>query len=172
MCGIIGFKGSEEAAPIILEGLRKLEYRGYDSAGIVTFGSRFHLQKDVGKLDEIKFNLEELKGNLGCGHTRWATTGAVTMENSHPHLSSNKKIAVVHNGIIENYQELKEFLISRGLSFYSQTDTEVIPNLIEYFMREKDFFEATRLALSRLDGSYAIIALNNEENRLVAARKD
>jgi glucosamine--fructose-6-phosphate aminotransferase (isomerizing) len=172
MCGIIGYIGYKEASPVILEGLKKLEYRGYDSAGIVTFGSEFCLQKNVGKIDEIKFNLKQLKGSIGCGHTRWATTGAVTKENAHPHLSNNGKIAVVHNGIIENYQELRDFLISNGFNFYSQTDTEVIPNLIEYFMREKDFFEATKLALNKLEGSYAIIAFNNEENRLVAARKD
>jgi len=172
MCGIIGYRGNRQASPIILEGLKKLEYRGYDSAGIITLGSGFSLQKNVGKINEINFNLNELKGRIGCGHTRWATTGAVTKENAHPHLSNNGKIAVVHNGIIENYQELRDFLIFNGFDFYSQTDTEVIPNLIEYFMREKDFFEATKLALSKLEGSYAIIALNNEENRLVAARKD
>jgi glucosamine--fructose-6-phosphate aminotransferase (isomerizing) len=172
MCGIIGYIGLKEASPIIFDGLKKLEYRGYDSAGIITFGPRFHLQKNVGKIDEIGFNLNELKGNVGCGHTRWATTGAVTKENAHPHLSNNKKIAVVHNGIIENYQELRDFLISRNFSFFSQTDTEVIPNLIEYFMREKDFFEATKLALERLEGSYAIIALHQGDSKIIAARKE
>lgn len=172
MCGIIGYKGLREASPIILEGLKKLEYRGYDSAGIITFVSRFHLQKNVGKIDEIRFNLNELKGNIGCGHTRWATTGAVTKENSHPHLSNNGKIAVVHNGIIGNYQEIKKFLMTEGFTFYSQTDTEVIPNLIEYFMREKDLFEATKLALNKLDGSYAIVVLQQGEDKLIAARKE
>jgi glucosamine--fructose-6-phosphate aminotransferase (isomerizing) len=171
MCGIIGYIGKKQAAPILLDGLRRLEYRGYDSAGIIT-GPEFHLQKNIGKLDEINFDLDELKGNIGCGHTRWATHGGVTKENAHPHLSNNKKIAVVHNGIIENYQELKEFLISNGFTFYSQTDTEVIPNLIEYFMREKDFFEAAKLALEKLEGSYAIVALHREEEKIIAARKD
>jgi len=172
MCGIIGYIGFKEASPVILEGLKKLEYRGYDSAGIVTCSSGFNLQKNVGKIAEINFNLNELRGNIGCGHTRWATTGAVTKANAHPHLSNNRKIAVVHNGIIENYQEIRDFLISKGFNFYSQTDTEVIPNLIEYFMKEKDFFESTKLALSKLEGSYAVIALNNEEKRIIAARKD
>ena len=147
MCGIIGYIGKRQAAPILLDSLRKLEYRGYDSAGLITLIIDFHLQKDIGKIDEIKFDLNELRGRIGCGHTRWATHGAVTKENAHPHLSNNKTIAVVHNGIIENYQELKEFLISKGFIFYSQTDTEIIPNLIEYFMREKDFFDAIKLAI-------------------------
>ena len=134
----------------------------------------FIVKKGVGKIDEVnkKLNFSELQGNIGVAHTRWSTHGKVTKENAHPHLSNSKKIAVVHNGIIENYQELKEFLISRGFSFYSQTDTEVIPNLIEYFMREKDFFEATKLALERLEGSYAIIALHQGENKIIAARKE
>jgi glucosamine--fructose-6-phosphate aminotransferase (isomerizing) len=172
MCGIIGYKGARQAAPIILEGLRKLEYRGYDSAGIITTDSDFHLQKDVGKINEIKFNLNELKGSIGCGHTRWATTGAVTQLNAHPHLSNNGKITVVHNGIIENFQKLKEFLSSNNFNFYSQTDTEVIPNLIEYFMRENNFFDATKLALKMIEGSYAIVALNQEEDKMIAARKE
>lgn len=172
MCGIIGYKGSRKASPIIFNGLKKLEYRGYDSAGIITHGSNFQMQKDVGKINDINFDLDSLEGNIGCGHTRWATTGAVTKENAHPHISNNGKIAIVHNGIIENYQEIRDFLISKGFNFYSQTDTEIIPNLIEYFMREKDFFEATKLALNKLEGSYAIIALNNEEKRMMAARKD
>jgi glucosamine--fructose-6-phosphate aminotransferase (isomerizing) len=172
MCGIIGYKGAKQASLIILEGLKKLEYRGYDSAGIITLDSGFHLQKNVGKINEIKFNLNELKGSMGCGHTRWATTGKVTQSNAHPHLSNNGKITVVHNGIIENYQELKKFLILNGFNFYSETDTEVIPNLIEYFMREKDFFNATKLALSKLEGSYAIVALSQGENKIIAARKE
>jgi glucosamine--fructose-6-phosphate aminotransferase (isomerizing) len=172
MCGIIGYKGNKQASPILLEGLKKLDYRGYDSAGIITLDSDFHLQKNIGKLNEINFNLNELKGSIGCGHTRWATTGAVTQLNAHPHLSNSGKITVVHNGIIENYQELKEFLTSNGFNFYSQTDTEIIPNLIEYFMRGKDFFEATKLALEKLEGSYAIVALNQGEDKIIAARKE
>jgi glucosamine--fructose-6-phosphate aminotransferase (isomerizing) len=172
MCGIIGYKGNRQASPIILEGLKKLEYRGYDSAGIITLGSGFSLQKNVGKINEINFNLNELKGRIGCGHTRWATTGSVTQLNAHPHLSNSGKITVVHNGIIENYQKLKEFLISNGFNFYSETDTEIIPNLIEYFMKEKDFFEATKLALNKLEGSYAIVAINKEDDKIIAARKE
>jgi len=172
MCGIIGYIGKRQAAPILLEGLKKLEYRGYDSAGLITLIIDFHLQKDIGKIDEIKFDLNELRGRIGCGHTRWATHGVVTKENAHPHLSNNRTIAVVHNGIIENYKELKEFLTSKGFIFNTQTDTEIIPNLIEYFMKEKDFFDATKLALNKLEGSYAIVALHTGENKMIAARKD
>lgn len=173
MCGIIGYIGSKEAAPIIFEGLKKLEYRGYDSAGIVTTGSGFHLQKDVGKIDEINFNINELKGNIGCGHTRWATTGAVTKENCHPHLSNNGKIAVVHNGIIENFQEQKKFLMEQGFKFYSETDTETIPNTIEYHMRRGyDFIEAVKHSFRHLDGQFAIVAIHEDDKRMVAIRKE
>jgi glutamine---fructose-6-phosphate transaminase (isomerizing) len=172
MCGIIGYIGSSRASPIIFQGLKRLEYRGYDSAGIITCGRRFQIQKEVGKLNEISFDLKGLKGNIGCGHTRWATTGKVTKENSHPHLSNNKKIAVVHNGIIENYENLKGMLISKGFIFHTQTDTEVIPNLIEYFMRENDFFESTKLALDSLEGSYALVILNEDSKKIIAVRKE
>jgi glutamine---fructose-6-phosphate transaminase (isomerizing) len=172
MCGIIGYIGSNKASPIILQGLKRLEYRGYDSAGIITYGRRFQIQKEVGKLNEITFDLKGLKGNIGCGHTRWATTGKVTKENSHPHVSNNNKIAVVHNGIIENYEELKNMLVSKGFIFRTQTDTEVIPNLIEYFMRENDFVESTKMALESLEGSYALVILNEEDKRIIAARKE
>jgi glutamine---fructose-6-phosphate transaminase (isomerizing) len=172
MCGIIGYIGSNRASPIILEGLRRLEYRGYDSAGIITYGRKFQIQKEVGKINEISFDIKGLKGNIGCGHTRWATTGKVTKENSHPHLSNNNKIAVVHNGIIENYQELKSMLISNGFEFRTQTDTEVIPNLIEFHMRENDFFDSAKLALDSLEGSYAVVILNEDDKKIIAARKE
>lgn len=172
MCGIIGYIGTNKASPIILEGLKRLEYRGYDSAGIITYGRKFQIQKEIGKINEISFNLSGLKGNIGCGHTRWATTGNVTKENSHPHLSNNKKIAVVHNGIIENYEKLKSMLISNGFEFHTQTDTEVIPNLIEYHMRYNDFFNSARLALESLEGSYALVILNEDDKKIIAARKE
>ena len=176
MCGIIGYKGNKQAFPIILNGLKHLEYRGYDSAGIVTFGSGIHVKKDSGKVGEI-FSLEDsnlLKGNIGIGHTRWATHGGVSKENAHPHISNNGKIAVVHNGIIENYQELRNFLLSNNFTFHSETDTEVIPNLIEFHMKKYDinFFEATKEALKKLEGSYAIVTLHKDEEKLVAARKE
>ena len=121
MCGIIGYTGKRSANPVLLEGLRRLEYRGYDSAGITTLDNDFHIKKDKGKINEI--DLSNLSGNIGIAHTRWATHGKVTKENAHPHLSNNGKIAVVHNGIIENYQQLKQFLISKNFKFNSETDT-------------------------------------------------
>lgn len=174
MCGIIGYVGYKNAAPLILEGLRRLEYRGYDSAGIATIGSGLQFKKDVGRVDQIhaKHNLADLPGTIGFGHTRWATHGGVTQTNAHPHLSNNKKIAVVHNGIVENFQELKKFLQEQGFTFYSETDTEVIPNLIEYEMRNgKDFLEATKHALKKLEGYFAVLALHKEERKIIAARR-
>ena len=140
MCGIIAYSGDEQAAPILFEGLKRLEYRGYDSAGIITIDSKseFELKKDVGKVLEInqKVNFLDLNGTIGLAHTRWATHGGVTKANAHPHVSNNKNIAVIHNGIVENYKELKAKLISEGFSFYSETDTEVVPNLVEYWMQD------------------------------------
>ncbi|MEM2955066.1 MAG: glutamine--fructose-6-phosphate transaminase (isomerizing) [Candidatus Nanoarchaeia archaeon] len=175
MCGIFGFLGETRAASILLQGLKRLEYRGYDSAGIATVASELHVKKDVGKIDEIhkKLNLEDLPGNIGIAHTRWATHGAVTKENAHPHVSNNGKIAVVHNGIIENYKELKKFLQESGFNFYSETDTEVIPNLIEFETKKgKNFEEACKEAFKKLEGSYAILTIHENEKKIVAARKD
>jgi len=139
MCGIIAYAGTDDAAPILLEGLKRLEYRGYDSAGIVTIGpkSQFELKKGVGKVLEIneKVHFLDLRGTVGIAHTRWATHGGVTVHNAHPHISNNGKIAVIHNGIVENYKDLKAQLEREGFHFYSETDTEVIPNLIEYWMK-------------------------------------
>ena len=139
MCGIIAYTGEENAAPILLEGLKRLEYRGYDSAGILTINDndQFELKKDVGKVLEIhdRLDLLDLKGSIGIAHTRWATHGGVTQENAHPHVSNNQKIAVIHNGIVENYKDLKAQLVSEGFHFSSETDTEVVPNMIEYWMR-------------------------------------
>ncbi|MEM5879341.1 MAG: glutamine--fructose-6-phosphate transaminase (isomerizing) [Candidatus Aenigmatarchaeota archaeon] len=174
MCGIIGYFGKKEAAPILFKGLKMLEYRGYDSAGMAVLGSSgIRIKKGVGKIDEVfsNFNFEDFLGSIGIAHTRWATHGKVTIENAHPHLSNNKKIAVVHNGIIENYQELKKFLEINGFTFYSETDTEVIPNLIEYEMRKnKNFEEACKDAFKVLEGNYAIIAIYEDENKIIAAR--
>ena len=176
MCGIIGTIGTDKAAPILLDGLRKLEYRGYDSAGIVTINeNKLEIKKDVGKIEEIhsKVNLEDLQGNVGIAHTRWATHGKVTKENAHPHVSNNGKIAVVHNGIIENFNEQKKFLTEQGFKFYSDTDTETIPNTIEYHMkRGYDFFEATKRSLKHLEGQYALVIVHQDENKLIAVRKE
>lgn len=174
MCGIIGYIGNQPVAPILFKGLKRLEYRGYDSAGIVTHASNFHIKKDIGKVDEIhqKINLLDIPGTLGIAHTRWATHGGVTKENAHPHVDCEEKIAVVHNGIIENYQELKKSLISSGHKFKSQTDTEVISHLIEEIMKKgKNFHDATISALKSIEGSYAILVLNKSERKLIAARK-
>jgi len=172
MCGIIGYLGNQDASPIILGGLRKLEYRGYDSAGILTMNPQIILQKDIGKLNEIDFEIDNLPGKIGIGHTRWATHGGVTKTNAHPHLSNNKKIAVIHNGIIENYQELKEFLKSKDFVFHTETDTEVIPNLIELFNREYSFFEAVKKTIKMLEGSYALVILNEGRHEIIAVRKE
>ncbi len=175
MCGIFGYFGDRKAAPLLFEGLKKLEYRGYDSCGIATIDKgSIHLKKDAGKVEEVhkKHKLDYLPGNIGIAHTRWATHGKVTKENAHPHISNNSKIAVVHNGIIENYIELRNLLINHGFSFYSETDSEVIPNLIEYYMKKGfDFIEATKLSFKKLKGQYAIVALNNE-GKMVAIRKE
>ena len=176
MCGIFGTIGTEKAAPILLEGLKKLEYRGYDSAGIVTINeNKLEIKKDVGKIDDIhtKLNLAELNGNIGIAHTRWATHGKVTKENAHPHISNDGKIAVVHNGIIQNFQEQKKFLTEQGFKFFSDTDTEIVPNTIEYHMKKGyDFFEATKRSLKHLEGQYALVIINKDENKLIAIRKE
>jgi glucosamine--fructose-6-phosphate aminotransferase (isomerizing) len=173
MCGIFGYYGDNNASKILFKGLKMLEYRGYDSAGIAVLTPRIEIKKDVGKIDEVfsKFNFENLVGNIGIAHTRWATHGKVTRENAHPHLSNNKKIAVVHNGIVENYQELKDFLEKNGFVFYSETDTEVIPNLIEYEMRKgKNFEDACKDAFKKLEGNYAILATHEDEKKIIATR--
>src|SRR4030042_3968224 len=176
MCGIFGYIGNKKASPILLDGLKKLEYRGYDSAGIATInGNKIEIRKDVGKVDEIdsKINFKEMEGNIGVGHTRWATHGGVTKNNSHPHISNNGKILVVHNGIIENFQSQQKFLIGQGFSFYSQTDTEPIPNTIEYQMKKGyDFVEAAKRSLSHLEGQHAIVAIHQDEKTMVAVRRD
>lgn len=174
MCGVIGYIGKHDATPILFKGLKRLEYRGYDSAGIATLGSGFHIKKDAGKVDEIhqRMNFLDIPGSLGIAHTRWATHGGVTKENAHPHLDCDEKIAVVHNGIIENYQELKRNLVTAGHRFKSQTDTEILPHLIEEIMKKgKNFHDATISALRSLEGSYAFLILNRNERKLIAARK-
>ncbi len=137
MCGIVGYIGQEEAAPILLDGLAKLEYRGYDSAGIAVFdGEDIKISKSVGRLEilnELTHGGETMPGHVGIGHTRWATHGVPSNENSHPHFNSDNSIAVVHNGIIENFQKLRSTLEKRGYVFLSQTDTEVIAHLLDYY---------------------------------------
>ncbi len=162
MCGIVGYLGSKNAYQIILEGLKRLEYRGYDSAGISLYnGSQLLTQKTKGKISKLEKKISKLKsfdGNIGIGHTRWATHGEPNNKNSHPHSSNSKKIQIVHNGIIENYSSLKEELINEGYSFYSDTDTEVLVNLIEYIQIRENIKlgEAVQLALNQVVGAYAI----------------
>ena len=164
MCGIVGYSGEDEAAEKIYRGLKKLEYRGYDSAGIATAGNpSVKVEKGTGTIDEAIESISEaeIDGNVGIGHTRWATHGGVTDDNAHPHRSSSGDIAVVHNGIINNYEELKEKHLS-GHDFRSETDTEVIPRLIEEKHEElDDFHEAVEAVVEMLEGSYAVVAVKD-----------
>lgn len=175
MCGIIGFIGNREVAPILFEGLKKLEYRGYDSVGMVTLNNgNFYYVKDKGMVEEVhkKYNFLKLPGKTGIAHTRWATHGKVCRENAHPHFDCNFEIAVVHNGIIENYQELKSELVKKGHKFKSETDTEVIVHLVEEEMKGgKDFETACAEALKKLEGSYAALLLHKKKNKIIATRK-
>jgi len=169
MCGIIGYKGNKNATEIVIEGLKKLEYRGYDSWGIALKNKEIDIIKKVGKISDFS-NVSKLKpSKIAIGHTRWATHGKVTENNAHPHISCDKKIAVVHNGIIENFQELKKELEKKH-KFVSETDTEIIPHLIEENM-DFGFEEAVKKTLKRLDGNYAIVAVNQDEEKIIAARK-
>lgn len=175
MCGIAGYKGHRKASHVLLESLRKLEYRGYDSVGMAVKSSRgIEVRKDVGKVEEVdkKQNFEQMGGNIGIAHTRWSTHGAVTKENSHPHISIDGKIAVVHNGIIENYVELKKSLIRQGIKFKSQTDTEVIPHLIYLSMKQGlSFTEATKRTMEQIEGSFAIVAIHSDSDTMIGARR-
>ena len=173
MCGIIGYKGHRNSNLIALNALKSLEYRGYDSWGIANkTNSTINLFKIIGKIGEIK-SIDFAESNLAIGHTRWATHGSVTKENAHPHLSDDKSIAVVHNGIIENFQELRKFLKEKGIEFNSETDTEVIPNFIQYFMQNgDDFQEAFRQTLLKLEGSFAVVAMQKDCDFLLFGRKD
>lgn len=176
MCGIVGYIGKSAAAPVLLEALKRLEYRGYDSAGMVTFDGSFHLKKDSGKIAEIdrRLNFASMPGNVGLAHTRWATHGEPSQRNAHPHLDSNGLVAVVHNGIIENYLELREFLLKRGFKFSSETDTEVIPNLISYYLKSGETLEkSVEKTLKKLEGSYALgILSRTDPGKLIGARKE
>ena len=175
MCGIVGYFGSKEATPILVEGLRKLEYRGYDSAGIAVIDEGvLNVTKCKGRLANLEAQLlkETLKGHVGIGHTRWATHGKPSDENSHPHTNEKGTISVVHNGIIENYIHLREWLMEKGYKFTSETDTEVIPHLIDYCYNG-NIVDAVMKATTKMEGSYAIAVLcSDEPDKLVAVRKD
>ena len=180
MCGIVGYAGTEQAAPILLDGLERLEYRGYDSAGIAVLseGKGLQLRKTKGRLKVLSALVDggkALEGRMGIGHTRWATHGEPNDVNSHPHLSQNGQIAVVHNGIIENYLEIKEFLVSKGVHFCSDTDTEVVAQLLEYFYLQNggNIMAAVYTVLDRIEGAYALgILCKDLPDSFIAARKD
>jgi len=175
MCGIIGYIGSQPAVPILLKGLERLEYRGYDSAGIAVFdGQSLQVRKARGRLSNLCRRVEDqpLSGFAGIGHTRWATHGEPSDTNAHPHLNMAGDLAIVHNGIIENYQELKEKLIASGKVFLSQTDTEVIVHLLDYMSRG-DMLQTIYKALAALQGSFALgIISKRYPGKLFCARKD
>ncbi|EMT38273.1 glutamine--fructose-6-phosphate transaminase [Thermoanaerobacter thermohydrosulfuricus] len=175
MCGIVGYIGDKQATPILLEGLTKLEYRGYDSAGIAILNDgNINIKKAKGRLNVLKELVEKdnMVGTIGIGHTRWATHGEPSDTNSHPHLSQSGLIAVVHNGIIENYLPLKKWLLEEGYTFKSETDTEVVANLLEYYYNG-DIVEAVKKVLDRIEGSYALgVLCKNNPDMIVAARKE
>ena len=177
MCGIVGFIGEQEAAPILLEGLARMEYRGYDSAGLAVLdaGKGLQVVKAKGRLKVLNEKVDggkKMFGTVGVGHTRWATHGEPSDANSHPLLSDSGRIAVVHNGIIENYMEIKEFLQEKGVVFHSDTDTEVVAQLLDYYYRG-DILDAVQKVLHRLEGSYGLgIICSEHPEQLIAARKD
>ena len=179
MCGIVGYIGKNQAAPILLEGLSKLEYRGYDSAGIAVYNNNeLEVAKSKGKLAVLSEKIDggkKLSGNMGIGHTRWATHGEPSVVNAHPHYSNDKKIAIVHNGIIENYLEIKERLTNKGFTFVSQTDTEVLAQLLDYYyMGESagDPLDAIARTMLHVRGSYALgVLFADEPGTIYAARK-
>jgi len=179
MCGIVGYLGNQDAFPILIKGLKRLEYRGYDSAGVAVLSENGQLEhhRRKGKVDDLLQHMEGKvpNGNMGIGHTRWATHGPPNDVNAHPHLSGDGELALIHNGIIENYHALKETLTGRGHTFYSDTDTEVLVHLIEEIMKSSeglDLFEATRVALNEVVGAYAIAVVDTRRpNELVLARK-
>ena len=171
MCGIIGYAGKRNAQPVLLNSLQRLEYRGYDSCGIALWDRDIKVYKDAGRVGELRKTLPEHDSKVGMGHTRWATHGKPSQINAHPHTDCSLRIAVVHNGIINNFQRLREQLTEEGHRFCSETDTEVIPHLIEKYY-QGDLEQAVRTALSDIEGSYAIIVLHIDYQGLIVARNE
>ncbi len=176
MCGIVAYLGEKQAYPILIKGLRRLEYRGYDSAGVALLNGKIEIHKTKGKVSELEEYVKDknVDATVGIAHTRWATHGEPNQENAHPHFSHKQSLAIIHNGIIENYATLKEELINRGYKFKSDTDTEVLINLIEDIKLKENICleEAVRIALNQVVGAYAIVILSNEKpDELIAARK-
>ncbi len=175
MCGIVGYIGARNATPIIYNGLKKLEYRGYDSAGLAVIqDGKIVIRRDAGKLDRLNELLAQqpVSGNVGIGHTRWATHGVPSAQNAHPHVGTSGEVVIVHNGIVENYLTLRDELSSEGVNFNSETDTEIIVHLVERYMAmEHDLAEAARRAIGHLKGAHGIVLLSTQEpDRIVAAR--
>lgn len=176
MCGIVGYIGYRDAYPVIIKGLHRLEYRGYDSAGVALFDKGLKVYKKAGKVSDLENFVKDinLTGSIGMGHTRWATHGAPSDRNSHPHPSGDRKLAIIHNGIIENYSVIKETLLAKGHVFKSDTDTEVLIHLVEDIQKETglDLLEAVRITLNKVIGAYAIVIMSADEpDVLIAARK-
>lgn len=177
MCGIVGYIGEQSVYPILIQGLQRLEYRGYDSAGLAIYNNSLSVFKCKGRVSDLERHVDgqDTSGTIGIGHTRWATHGEPNDRNAHPHTSMNGDFVLVHNGIIENYAEIKADLTKKGYTFQSETDTEVLVNLIEYYYRNADEGTAeiaVRLALSKVVGAYGIVVIcKNEKNQLIAARK-
>ena len=177
MCGIVGYIGDKEAYPILIQGLQRLEYRGYDSAGLAIFNHTLNMYKCKGRVSDLERHVlnSDITGTVGIGHTRWATHGEPSDRNAHPHTSMNGNFVLVHNGIIENYAELKADLKKNGIKFQSETDTEVLVNLIEYFYEKGEDVNAeiaVRLALSKVVGAYGIAVIcKNEKDQIIVARK-
>jgi len=171
LCGIVGYIGHRNAAPVVVEGLKKLEYRGYDSFGVATTGERLEVAKFQGRIGENAGKSAGLPGKVAIGHTRWATHGIPNQTNAHPHTDCHDRIAIVHNGIIENYAELRRDLVSRGHSFRSETDTEVVVHLVEEeYAKCRDLLAAVKGALPQLTGSYALLVIASGEDRIIAAK--
>ncbi len=178
MCGIVGYIGNKDAADIILNGLKRLEYRGYDSAGIALVGEEdLFVHKKNGKISVLNESLDKIKTtdihqyHTGIGHTRWATHGVPSERNAHPHVDCRNEIAVVHNGIIENYDVIRQMLIGKGHTLRSETDTEVIAHLIEYYYQEHDLLDAVMKAAAKLEGTFGLcIVSKNEPGRIIAVR--
>ena len=178
MCGIVGYIGKKDAYPILIKGLRRLEYRGYDSAGVamINASGALNVYKTKGKVDNLTeyCSDKDVTGSVGIAHTRWATHGEPSSRNAHPHYSESKNLAIIHNGIIENYADLKTKLQAKGVHFVSDTDTEVLVQLIEYIKEHKqlDLLTSVQVALYQVIGAYAIAVLDkNDPDQIIAARK-
>jgi glucosamine--fructose-6-phosphate aminotransferase (isomerizing) len=175
MCGIVGYVGPRDATPIIFEGLKRLEYRGYDSAGMAVIqDGGIEIRRDAGKIERLGDLIREdpIHGNIGIGHTRWATHGEPSARNAHPHIGSSGEVVIVHNGIVENFLSLRDELGAEGVSFNSDTDTEIIVHLVErYLAMGHDFAEAARRAIGHLKGAHGIVLMSlHEPDTIVAAR--